>query len=250
MTRSPIAVLLASSALLTSCASTEDRSVRVRADAAFGGGKLEHTTKGTSLDDEATAAYFAFGAEAIGSQGMGGGLRVETLTSDDDLFLGLGAGTPAQAFDSEVFLHGTGVLGGDDTLVPIRFGLFFRNYTLESVASGSELSWLSFGPKVEATPDFALTSNDTVRWSMTGRFGLGAGTTVVEDDALAQEFDTTMVQVDLGVGTRLQFETLRLDVGWLHRRTNYAESDVAASLTVLEADSTFSGFTFSLGATF
>ena len=250
MIRQASTALFASSLLLTSCSTTEREHTRIRADAAFGGGKLKHSTNGSALDDSATAAYFAFGAEVIGRQNLGGGVRFQTVTSDDDLFLGGGAGTPAQAFDSELFLHGTGVLGTEDNSFPIRFGLFFRNYTLEAQPTGNDINWSSFGPRVEVAPDITLATTNALRWSLTSVLGFGAGVTTIDTSPATQEWDTTMVQADLALGTRLQLESLRLDLGWMWRGSRYDESDVTASTTGLEADSTFSGFTFGLGATF
>lgn len=211
---------------------------------------MEHKTNGTNLDDKTSAGYFALGAEAMFTEKIGGGVRLEGAASDDDMFQDLGPATVGEATDGELFLHGTARFGEEQSPLPLRFGLFFRGYTLQDNADGDELSWSSFGPRLEFAPDIQLVQSEAFRWSLPLRFGLGLGVSTVETSPSTEEWDTTMTQYDLGLATRFQFSKVFFDVGYLLRHANYRESDETANVTILEADTTFSGLVFSLGAKF
>lgn len=233
---------------LPACALGDD--TKVRTGLAFGAGSLRHRTDGTALDDETDAGYFALGVEAIGDRGLGFGLRFEGIGSDDQMFQGASVGAPSEASDGELFLHGTGDFGDDAFRFPLRFGLSLRNYSLQENATGAELEWSSFGPRLELSPDLALAQNDAVRWSLTGRVGVGFGATLVSQSSAIDDWETAMGMLDLGLGTRLSFGSVAVDLGWLSRYSSYAESDPANSSVVLGADSEFQGLVLGLTATF
>jgi len=242
-----ISLLLSIPALLSSaCTTTHGATGYV----AFGGGSMEHKTNGSNLDDKTSAGYFALGGEAMFTENVGGGVRLEGSASDDDLFADLGPTTVGEAADGELFFHGTARFGEEQSPLPLRFGFFFRGYTLQDNADGDELSWSSFGPRLEFAPDIQLAQSDEFRWSLPLRFGLGVGLTTIETSPATEEWDTTMTQYDLGLATRFQFSKVFLDVGYLLRHTNYSESDETAGFTIREADATFSGLVFTFGAKF
>lgn len=232
--------------LLAACSTAHDAKAYV----AFGGGKMEHKTDGTDLDDKTSAGYFALGAEAMFTEKIGGGIRIEGAASDDDLFEPLGPVATGEATDGELFLHGTALLGAEESPLPLRFGFFFRGYGLKENLGGEELTWSSFGPRLEFAPDIELTQSDDFRWSLPVRLGAGIGVSTVETDPSTEQWDTTMAQFDVGLATRLQFSSIWFDVGYLIRRTSYAESDEVNNIVILGADSTFSGLVFTLGASF
>ena len=231
---------------LCACSTAHDATAYV----AFGGGKMEHKTNGSALDDKTSAGYFALGAEAMFSDSVGGGLRIEGSSSNDDLFADVGPGLSSEATDGELFLHGTARLGDEEAPLPLRFGFFFRGYGLEEKATGQEITWSSFGPRIEFAPDIELTASDDFRWSLPARLGLGFGMSTIETNPATEQWDTTMSQFDVGLGTRLHFTQFWFDIGYLIRRTRYAESEEIGPTAILGADSTFSGVVFSLGADF
>lgn len=232
--------------LLGACSTAHD----VQASVAFGGGTMEHKTDGTDLDGKTSAGYFALGVEAMFSEKVGGGVRLEGSSSDDDLFEDSIPAAVGEAGDGELFLHGTAKLGSDESPLPLRFGLFFRGYGLTENLGGEEVNWSSFGPRLEFAPDIELSASDDFRWSLPARLGVGIGMSVVETEPETEQWDTTMAQFDVGLATRLQFSKIWFDVGYLMRRTNYAESDEVGGVAILGADSTFSGLVFTFGATF
>lgn len=222
----------------------------VRAHLALGAGTLEHRTRGTALDDRTDAGYLAIGVEGIARDGLGLGARLEAIGSDDRMFADTVVGAPSEVRDGELFLHGTGDFGDDAFHCPLRFGLSLRSYGIRENASGSDLEWNSFGPRLEIAPDVALLQDHAVRWSLTGRLGAGFGATLVSQSGAFENWETTMGTLDVGLGTRLRFSSVSIDLGWLSRRTHYAESDPANAAVVLAADSEFEGLVLSVAATF
>lgn len=239
-------LLFLTTILTGACSTAHD----VKASVAFGGGTMEHKTDGTNFDDKTSAGYFALGVEALFSEKVGGGIRLEGSASDDDMFADVAPLATGEASDGELFLHGTALLGAEESPLPLRFGLFFRGYGLTENVGGEELTWSSFGPRLEFAPDIELSASDDFRWSLPARLGAGIGMSVVETEPETEQWDTTMAQFDVGLATRLQFSKFWFDVGYLMRRTNYAESDDVGGVTILGADSTFSGLVFTFGATF
>lgn len=217
---------------------------------AFGGGSMKHETNGTDLDDKTDAGYFALGGEVMFTERVGGGLRLEGSASDDDLFSDVPGADASEAGDGELFFHGTVGFGEQPQQLPLRFGLFFRGYSLEENVSGDQLSWSSFGPRLEFAPDISLIENDGFRWSLPFRLGLGVGMSTVTTDPSTEEWDTTMTQYDVGVATRFAFTKVWFDVGYLNRHVNYSESDETAGFTIREADTTFSGLVVTFGVKF
>lgn len=247
---SPATPLLLPCCLLSACMFGDEGPSAVRTTFAFGQGDVEHRTKGTALDGKTDANYFAVGLEAIGQEGIGLGFRFEGIGSDDQLFVGAGAGSPSEAADGELFVHGTLDMGDDAARFPVRLGLFGRGYTLQENATGDEISWGTFGPRLEVAPDVAIVHDGGFRWSLTGRLGGAFGGTVVSVTGAPEDWSTVAAMFDVALGTRLELDQFHLDVGWLSRNAHYAESDPANSAVVLAADSEFTGFVLTLGARF
>lgn len=215
-----------------------------------GGGDFEHETSGSAtVSDETSARLVRFGFEAFG-EGLGGGLRLEGMISDDDLFAET-AGSPAEATDAELFLHFTGLIGDSQhTHIPARFGLFLRDYRFEEQSTGFEVDWASVGVRAEIEPDFELVRGDTVRWSLFGLLGLGFGFGNVSTDPETFDADTTVFTYDLGVGTRLQLSHFEVGLGLMRRATNFDESEDVGGLMFREVDTELTALFLTLGAVF
>jgi len=215
----------------------------VRIYAALGRGDLEHDIQ-SSLRDETGAGQFRTGFEYWGKKRLGGGVRMELLRSQGDLF------GDSRATDFELFVHGVGILGDSRAEVPLRLGLALRQYELEDNATGESLKWSSFGPRVEVEPDIALIRNDRVRWSIYGRLSTFAGLTVIETDPASDEWNSSVFGLDAGIGTRLQFAKYLVDVGYLYRSHDAAESDVMNFTVIRAFDAEYSGLLISFGVVF
>jgi hypothetical protein len=227
-----------------------DSGLEVSIDFALGAGRFDHDTEGSgTLSDRTSAGYFRLGFELMTASDWGGGLRIEGTGSDDDLFVSSGA--PAQeATDASLFLHFTGRFGSDAVDVPLRVGLFVRNYTIEEDLTGAEIQWSGFGPGLEVEPDLALIRGDTARLSLRGRLGLAVGVASIETEPATEDFDSVMASFDAGLGLHLAFEHVDLGIGYLFRSLDVAESDDVAGLVIREIDSEFRGLVASLAVRF
>lgn len=212
-----------------------------------GGGKFQHDIDG-SVEDDTNGGYGRLSFEFFG-ESLGGGLRLEGIASDDDLFAGsIG---PAEATDGEIFVHITGRLRNDETVrVPVRFGLFVRGYSLEDNGTGASIDWSTVGVRAEVEPDIAFIAEEGVRWSVHGVLGGGLGVSRVETDPSTFDADTTMTSFDVAIGTRLELSPVVLDLGLMRRASYYDQSDDSGGLFFRGIDTTFEGVYIALGVTF
>jgi hypothetical protein len=240
-------MILCSATFLSACATDAHGS---NAYLAVGGGTMKHKTEGSDLDDKTTASYFALGGELMFTERFGAGLRMEGSASDDDLFSDVVPGGASQVTDGDLFLHGTVGFGEKPSEMPLRVGFFFRGYSLEENASSAEIDWSSFGPRVEFAPEIKLIEREGFRWSLPCRVGVGVGLTVVDTDPATEDWDTSMIQYDIGVSSRLRFSKVFADIGYLLRQSNYNESDVVGGAFIRGMESTFSGLILTVGVKF
>jgi hypothetical protein len=214
---------------------------RVRLDFAVGSGNWRHSTQNApTLDDDTNAGYVRLGVEFLGQDNLGGGFRIEGIGSDDDLFRDSG-GPPSEARDLDLFMHFTGLFGEDRFHMPVRLGLFLRDYYLEDKTTGGAIEWFSIGPRIEAEPDFALVICEQTRWSVFARVGFGFGATAIYTDPATEDFTTTMTMADVGIGTRLSIGHVQFEAALLDRAVRYDESDVVNGSFVRRVDTEFQG---------
>lgn len=229
----------------------DEHGLRVRIDLEVGGGNLKHNTHGVpSLQDSTDAGYFRLGGELIGHNNVGGGIRLEGVGSNDDLFIDSG-GPRSQATDGELFFHGTGLFEDRGFEMPVRFGLFLRGYELEDQTNGDRLSYDSVGVRLEVAPDLLIAGGDSVRWSIDGMLAVEFGSTVVSDDpSIIGDAHAHMHGFDAGIGTKLRVKPFEFGVGWLYRRMDVGESDVVGGNFYRAIDTEFSGLVLSMAVRF
>jgi hypothetical protein len=223
--------------------------LRLHVELAAGTGRFELTTNNSpSRTGHTDAGYVSLTLELIGEHDTGGGIRLEGMRTDDDLFLDTG-GIRSRGTDSDVFLFGTGLFGdGIETRVPLRLGLLARNLALKDLAADVSTEWQAVGLGFECEPDFALAHDGPVRWSLYGRFGFAFALATVSTAPATFDADSKMRSVDVGVGTRLQFGAGELGVGWLYRAVSFDESAAVNGARFAAIDGHFSGLiaTFAL----
>src|SRR5262245_45456865 len=231
-------------------AEPDEWTPRVRLDFALGSGNWRHSTESApTLDDGTNAGYVRLGVEFLGQDNLGGGFRIEGIGSDDDLFRDSG-GPPSEARDLDLFMHFTGVFGEDRFHMPVRLGLFLRDYYLEQNGTGHEIEWLRIGPRIDAEPDFALVMYEHTRWSLFSRLGFGFGATAIYTDPATEDFTTTMTTVDFAIGTRLSIGHVQFEVALLDRAVRYDQSDVVNGTFVRRVDTEFQGLVIGGGVGF
>src|SRR5262249_60216428 len=94
----------------------------------------------------------------------------------------------------------------------------------------------SMGVRLEAEPEFVLAGDGALRWSIYGLFGFAFGSTRVPSHPATFDADTTMVGLDLGIGTRLHVAQVEFGLGALFRTTTYDQSESVGGLSYARVD--------------
>ena len=189
-------------------------------------------------DDDTDAGFLRLQFESIGESQMGGGLRVESFVSDDDLF-GTGP-TGAEVSNGAAFGHFTYAFGSDRFEMPLRIGVLLNGLTIE-LNSGGENEARSIGPYVEIAPELTLIHVGPTRWTIYGELGAGYTFTQIEIDGVSEEFDSNTTFIGVEVGTRLRLGMFEAGLGFLSRFQDTDESDPEGGITVSAFESTFTG---------
>ncbi len=222
---------------------------RVRIELGLGAGSLDHTTEGSNLDGDTDAGAFRLGFEAFGKSGLGGGVRYEAWTTDDDLFDDAGFNS-TEGTSTSLFAHLSYRLGDDHFAVPVRGGLLLHNHRLEDLILGQDTDFTTFGLLTEIAPELFLSRGEHVSWSLLGGLSLGTGLTNIDSDGLPDDYDSATVFYGLELGTRVRFDSIELGLSFVSRGHSMDESDPKNGLSVLGYDSTFSGVMLTVGAVF
>lgn len=227
----------------------EDRRARIRLAIAGAGGELEHTTDGSDLDDETDAGMFRFAFEATSRKGFGGGLRLESTASDDDLFVDSGfAATEARR--GNLFLHFTYRAEAPRFAMPVRIGLMLDGYQLEENATDNDVTYGSIGPYFELAPEFSIVRERRFGWTVYGEFGVGVAATGIDVENDDNDYTSATVFFGAEIGTRVHLGPVELGLGIVGRWTAMDESDVENGLVVLGHDTEFVGVLLSVGVVF
>jgi hypothetical protein len=238
------ALVAASLAVTTLPALAQDlpHAPKYRVDLALGAGDGEHTTDGTNLDGKTDAGFFRIGFEGIGNGDFGGGARLESWATDDDLF-----GVPAEASSSTLFAHFTWRTTGERFAMPIRFGLLLNGYEVSDNTNGDDLTSSNFGLMAEIAPEVVLVSNESFQWSALGSFGLGTAVTAIEADGIGDDFTSNTTFLGAEVGTRFRFDQFDIGLSYAYRRQSMDESDEDNGFVILGYDAEFSGVLLTFG---
>lgn len=230
-------------------AQDDERKARFSVDLAFGGGRFEHTTDGSNLDDHTDAAMFRLRLEATSRRGFGGGLRIEGIGSDDDLFVDAGFAAN-EARWSNIFLHFTYRAEVDRFAMPVRIGLLLDGYVLDEDSTDTQQTFGSIGPYLELAPEFDLVHERKLSWSVYGVVGVGAAVTGIDIDGDPNDYTSSTGFLGLEAGTRLRVGPVTLGVGIVGRWASMNESDEENLSVVLGHDTEFVGILISGGVVF
>lgn len=217
----------------------------------FAGGRFEHRTKGSTLDDDTDGALFRLQFEGSSSQGFGGGIRLEGISSDDDLFAD--TGTAAEGFSGELFAFFAYRPPDLRIDLPLRVGFTLSNYRVEENVSEDRIDYTSAGVKFEIAPEFPLIQREHFRWSIYSAASLGFGASRVESDTSSPgdfDADSEMTMFGFDVGTRFRFGHASLGVGYVYRELNVDDSDVVGGSFFLGIEQSFSGLMLTFGLNF
>ena len=252
------ALLVALSAVSSLVAQEKEREEpRFKIGTAFAGGRFSFDTDGSGLDDSADAGLFRLSFEAVGRKGIGGGVRFESIVTDDDLFQGTGFAS-AEAFNGSIFGHFTYRIDQHRFSMPLRAGLLANALVLDqrfTVGAGDgDVEYLSFGPYFEIAPEFEVVHAKKFRWSFYGELGFGFGGTAINIDGDPRDYQSVTVFSAIEAGTRFRFGFAELGIAYLGRLQAMDESDVeffaGNPQVALGYDSDFQGLLLSFAARF
>jgi hypothetical protein len=224
-----------------------DSGVRFHFDSAFGTGRLQHLTDGfTERSDSTKADYYRLGFELLTKNQLGGGLRIEGVASDDDLFVASG-NLAHKATDASVLAHFTSQFDIGRARIPIRVGLCLRSYEVEDGPTVPEIEWRGIGPYLELEPDIPLVHGETARVSLRGRLGVGFGEAEIGTEPASRDYDGKSTSLDFAIGAHVEIGHFDLGVAYLVRRLG-VESDGGPLFS--DIDVQFEGITGSLALRF
>ena len=225
------------------------RQARIDVTAGLAGGTFEHRTEASSRDDRTSAALLLLRAEATTAGGFGGGLRLESLQSDDDLFAGTGS-NEVEANQGTLFAHLTYRLQEGRFTLPIRFGFLLDDYQLADQVTDLELDHFSAGGAIELAPSFELMTTSSLRWSLFATASAGLAATTIDPDGDDEEYDSTTTRYGLEVGTRVAFGRFDVGLSGLGRWQQMDESDPENGTTIAGYRTEFLGAMLSFGVVF
>ena len=234
---------------LASSLLAQEREPRFRIGLGLAGGDFDYETEGSNLDGETDAGFFRLQFEGTSSRGIGGGLRFESLVTDDDLFDAAGFAA-SEAHNGTVFGHFTYRLEAHRFAMPIRVGLLLNGLTLEETGSGYETTFGSVGPYFEVAPEVTLVRRGSTRWSLFAEVGVGVGGTAIEVAGDSRDYESATSFAGVELGTRLLLGPIELGLSYVGRWQALDESDPENGFVVLPNEVDFQGLMISFAVVF
>lgn len=226
---------------------------RVRLALGLGGGRFSFDTDSSGsagLDDRTEAGMVRFNFEGTSARGFGGGVRLESFNSKDDLFGDAGF-SASEANLGSLFGHFTYRLSEHRFSMPLRVGLLLNGLTLTENDSNNETTYGSVGPYFEIAPELTIARSGRTAWSLYGELGFGAGGTRIEfDQGTQREFDSSTGFFGLELGTRLYFGAFELGFAYVGRWQSMADSDPEGGQIALGYDADYQGGMITFGVVF
>jgi len=215
------------------------------------GGEYEHDADG-SFDDETEAGFVGLLAEATNRSGFGGGVSIEVMNSEDDLFEGQAA-KESQATSVEFspfFLYR--VHGGDRFRMPVRVGPWIHALTLDEQHSSDSLTWVSIGLRLAVEPEIVLARGEGFEFSLFSEVSLAGGGTEVHQELGSgdDDYDTDGGAFGFEIGPRFRWSHFSAGVSFLHRSLSFDESDRENGVTIPGIDTSFDALAISFGGGF
>jgi hypothetical protein len=240
----PIVLLLASPLL------AQDREdPRFRIALGLSGGRFEFDSDGSALADRTSAGLFRLQFEGTSRAGIGGGVRLESIASDDDLFAGSAFAT-SEATNSTLFGHFTWRIEEHRFAMPLRIGLLANGLVLTENTSDAESTYSSIGPYFEIAPEVTLARSGRTAWSLYGEFGFGAAATIAEFDGDNRDYESSTGYAGVELGTRLTLGKIELGLAYVGRWQSMDESDPEGGNVAFGYDSEYQGALFTFGIVF
>ena len=214
----------------------------------LGTGTFENEFSG-GADSKTDADFFALQFEGYSDQGFGGGIRLEGIGTDNDLFSNFGI-ADSQADLGELSLYFCYRLEKDRFRMPIRVGPTFINYEVKDNTFNQQVDYNTVGARVEIEPEISIIQSPNTSWGLFANLGFGFGLTRIETSPSSFEADSIALLGKFEFGTRAQLGPILMDLGYVLRQMNIDESEVVNGNAYSEVDTTFSGVQFTIGGRF
>jgi len=221
--------------------------------AAFGGGKFDFETQGSSLEGDSTATMVRLMGEGNSKAGFGAGLNFEAMQTGDDLLEDLG-GEPTEGTSVDFFPYFLyQVRGSEQFRMPLRLGLWLRTLEVEGQLSGDAIRWTTLGLRFSAEPEVVLARSPGFGATVFADLSLATGSTDIDSDIgavgpLNGEYDTDAGLFAFEIGPRFRFDKFFFGVSFLHRAVSYGDSDPVGGIFIRGVDETVSCFMVTFGA--
>lgn len=219
-------------------------------DASIGGGSFKHRTGSPGPDGDASAAWFRLRFEVITDADIGGGLALEGLAAERELFTDSGDSDTDTGY-GDLFAFFALYLGrGSDLAMPVRIGVFSNRYSIDNL-NNSDLDYPSVGARLEVEPELVLIRNgDRPALSLFGQASISGGTTQLATEPATVEADANATMWGFELGGRFRTGGAVFGLGWVFRGLHVSTSDTVNGITFPAIDTEFSGLQFSVGARF
>ena len=248
--RSSALFLLTFLSTTSALAAQSDSPQRFRFDFGVGAGDFRHETDSSNFDGDTDGGFARLRFEGVSRSGFGGGLRLESWGSDDDLFQNEGF-TAQEAFARDFYGHFTFRAGRDNFMMPIRVGLMLNQYELEGASSGTTtLEVTTIGPRFEVAPEFTFNRGSIVEVSAYGEMGFGAGYSSIEIGTLSADFDSASLLWGFEFGARARYRFAELGLAFVSHGMVMEESDAVGSTFVNGFGAGFTGVMFTAAFVF
>lgn len=182
---------------------------------------------------------------------LGGGVALEVMASDDDLYEG-GSSVDSSTAGVDLFPHFTIRPHGSRFRMPIRFGPVVQ-WTAVNVDDGTDddtVHWYGVGARLEVEPEFDLIRRGKGQsLSIYGRGRIGGAWGQVSADTATddRDYDTTSSHTGIEGGLRWEIGKLMVAGGYQYLRTTYFETDATDGFVFPETRFSFSGVFLSIG---
>jgi hypothetical protein len=217
----------------------------------FAGGDYDHDPEG-AVHDETDAGFFGLLAEVSGaSSGIGGGIELEVMGTDDDLFENGPVEQQISTFGIAPFFL-CRMRAGDRFRIPVRIGPWLHFLDAEDEGSSDSLTWATLGLRFAVEPEMVLVQDRDFQLSLFSEVSLAGGGSVVHEElgSTDEDYETTGGVFGLEIGPRFRMSHFFASVSFLHRGISMDESDSENGVRIPGFDSEFNALAFSFGGGF
>jgi hypothetical protein len=219
-----------------------------KAEFLMAGGKYEHDIDG-SFDDGTSAGMVSARFEGVQDCGIGGGIAIEYMSSNDYLFEGQAPTTAhAESFDISPYLLYV-ASAGDRFRMPVHFGPWVHVLTLDDQGSTESTRWMTYGLRFALEPEIVIEQGKDFEWTLFTSISFSGGATRIDLDTTAgnEDFDSHASAVGFEVGPRLRWAQFSAGVSYIRRGVFLADAGPRNGLAVNDVDTAFDGVALSFG---